>query len=125
MTGFRRHSLAAGLVLAWMMALSNLLGGLAFARSLPRAHAEALAAGSLCLPDGGSGPLDHASHHAAGCAICPGNVSGHQTAAAPPQTASVLVARAMPGEAAFAVSSTPAVAALSDGAVNARGPPGQ
>ncbi|OJY34272.1 MAG: hypothetical protein BGP06_02070 [Rhizobiales bacterium 65-9] len=122
MNGIRRHGFAAALILSWMLTLGNLLGGLALARTLPVAHAEALAAATLCLPGDGDF-ADHASHHAAGCALCPGAAHVHQILAPPPEAALSAAVLRKEREADFVRPLNLNVASCADGAAQARGPP--
>lgn len=88
MVGFRRHAPVLGLVLAWTIALSSLLGGLSLARTLPRAHADALAAASLCLPGEDGAPAKHPAGHAPDCVFCRGPGVAHLSPALPAAPAS-------------------------------------
>ena len=123
MTGLRRHATLPGVVFAWLLTLSFVLSGLSLARTLPQAHADALAAASLCAPGGEGLPADHHRSDAADCIVCPGPAAA-KTFAAPPQPPVQIDAPLRWAiAAAFDASSQPAPRDASARPASARGPP--
>jgi hypothetical protein len=93
MTGLRRHASILGIALAWMIAFATLLGGLALGRSLPEAHARAIAQAALahdglCRPGGEGAPAGHDAGHGGSCILCPAPAGAPQLAP-PPAPASI------------------------------------
>ena len=84
MKGLRRHAPAFAFLFAWAFALGTLLGGLALARTLPEAHAEALSHGALCLPGEDGAPVHRPDKHGIGCVLCPAPSGAAHQAGLPP-----------------------------------------
>jgi hypothetical protein len=123
MKALRRHASLLGIVIAWVICLGSLLGGLSLARALPEAHARALAHNALCLPGDQTVPADQAGHqHGAGCLLCPAPTGAPQLAAAPSAILADEVTRAHAPLRFAVLTGAPQVAKL-HGAAQARAPP--
>lgn len=123
MNGLRRHATLPGVLFAWLLTLSFVLSGLSLARTLPQAHADALAAASLCAPGGEGLPADHHRGDAADCIVCPGPVAAKSFAAPPEPPIQINAPLRWAAAAAFDPSSQSALPDAGARPASARGPP--